>query len=259
MLNTSKLKKLDDLVSVITPVYNGARYITKTVESVASQSIKVLEHIVIDDGSNDETLKILYDLTQRFPHLVVLSQINQGAGVARNKGIEYANGKYIAFLDSDDDWLEEKLASQLQFMENNNVLFSYGDYDEVDETTGKLLARFSTPEQLTYNDLLNGCPIGCLTAAYNQMELGKCYMPLVRRGQDWGLWLSITRKGITARKYPGNYARYNSIQSSLSKNKYKKMFDVYRIYSQEEGFGILRSLYHLIRHVLYVQKKRKAA
>jgi glycosyltransferase involved in cell wall biosynthesis len=251
------MKQLDHLVSVITPVFNGAAYIQQTVESVANQTIKVLEHVVIDDGSNDETLEILASLKARFPHLVVLTQTNQGAGVARNKGMEYATGKYIAFLDSDDGWSEHKLASQIDFMEKNSVLFSYGDYDEVDEATGKLLMRFSPPEQLSYADLLNGCPIGCLTAAYNQQALGKCYMPLVRRGQDWGLWLVITRKGVVARKYPGNFARYNSIQSSLSKNKYKKMFDVYQIYSQEQGFGMLRSIYHLIRHILYVQKKRK--
>tara|TARA_R110002126_G_scaffold10245_43_gene46598 strand:- start:2844 stop:3620 length:777 start_codon:yes stop_codon:yes gene_type:complete len=251
-------KPLDNLVSVITPVFNGAKYIHSSVAAVASQSIKVLEHIVIDDGSSDNTLQILQQLQHEYPHLKVLSQRNQGAGVARNAGIAAAEGKYIAFLDSDDGWLKNKLEQQIGFMETTGAVFSYGDYDEVDEVSGQTIASFKLPQRLTYRQLLNGCPIGCLTAAYNQLALGKCYMPLVRRGQDWGLWLAITRTGADAVKYPGNCARYNRLQVSLSKNKLKKMLDVYQIYSTEERLNPVRCGYHLFRHFLYVRKKHKA-
>lgn len=249
---------LDHLVSVVTPVFNGERHIQATIAAVAGQSIRVLEHIVIDDGSTDNTRECLQQLQQDYPHLKVICQPNQGAGVARNAGIMQAKGKYIAFLDSDDTWLNDKLEQQIGFMETTGAVFSYGDYDEVDELSGETISRFTLPERLSYQQLLNGCPIGCLTAAYNQEALGKQYMPLVRRGQDWGLWLAITRTGVDARKYPGNYARYNRLAVSLSKNKLKKMLDVYQIYAKEERLNPLRCGYHLFRHFLYVRNKRKA-
>lgn len=248
---------LNDLVSVITPVFNGAKFIRSNVANVATQSISVLEHIVIDDGSSDNTLDILYELQSEFSGLKIISQSNQGAGIARNAGILQAKGKYIAFLDSDDAWLGDKLEKQIGFMEAYDVSFSYGDYDEVDELSNEIISSFKLPETLNYRQLLNGCPIGCLTAAYNQKKLGKVYMPLVRRGQDWGLWLALTRNGVGAKKYPGNYARYNRLQASLSKNKWKKMFDVYQIYSKEEQLNPLRCFYHLIRHFVYASRKRK--
>ena len=103
------LQDLNELVSVITPAYNCEQFIRHTVECVAQQTIKVKEHIIIDDGSADNSLQLLNELKQRYPHLVVLSQINSGAGVARNLGISHATGKYIAFLDSDDSWAPTKL------------------------------------------------------------------------------------------------------------------------------------------------------
>ena len=120
-----------------------------------------------------------------------------------------------------------------------------------------MIHTFDLPASLTYKQLLNGCPIGCLTAAYNQNLLGKVFMPPVRRGQDWGLWLALTRAGAVARKYPGLYASYNRLPSSLSKNKLKKMLDIYKIYTEQEGLGAFRSIYHLLRHSMYVLTKYK--
>lgn len=251
------LQDLNELVSVITPAYNCEQFIRHTVECVAQQTIKVKEHIIIDDGSADNSLQLLNELKQRYPYLVVLSQINSGAGVARNLGISHATGKYIAFLDSDDSWAPTKLEQQIGFMENAHVLLSYGDYEEIDGLTEQLLHRYQLPDSLNYRQLLNGCPIGCLTVAYNQQALGKRYMPLVRRGQDWGLWLAITKQNVVARKYPGCLARYRMVKTSLSKNKWKKLLDVFDIYRKEQQLGIVPSCWHLIQHFRYVRRKRK--
>ena len=106
------------LVSVVIPTYNRAQQTITAIESVLAQTYTNLEIIVVDDGSSDNSVEII----QRFirqkankPHpLFFLSQTNQGASVARNTGIEKARGEYIAFLDSDDVWLPEKLEWQLQ-------------------------------------------------------------------------------------------------------------------------------------------------
>lgn len=247
----------DFLVSVITPTYNSKLNLKRVVCSVKSQTVKVLEHIIIDDGSTDGTLDYLNDIGFKNPHLTIISQENLGAGVARNKGIAVAKGKYIVFLDSDDFWHKDKLKSQISFMENRGVLFSYGDYSEIEEGSNKLISIRYTPAKLKYDDLLVGCPIGCLTAGYNQIALGKIFMPSVRRGQDWGLWLAITRKKIIAYRYPGNYADYYISLNSLSRNKCKKALDVFEIYFRFENLGFFKSFYYLIRHSLNALVKNK--
>lgn len=256
-MSDSNKPDLNGLASVITPAYNCKQSIKAVLESVALQTVSVLEHIVIDDGSTDGTLEYLQKLQGDYPYLKILSQKNQGAGPARNAGIRKARGRYIAFLDGDDIWLPEKLEKQLHFMEMNNVSFSYGDYKTIDPVTNICLANYDLPARLSYKDLLDGCPIGCLTVAFNQEIHGKQYMPDVRRGQDWGLWLKLTRNGMVAQKYPGNLAIYHHHSSSLSKNKFRKVFDVYKIYTRQENINPLKSIWHLSQHIRYSVLKTK--
>ncbi|MCC5809422.1 MAG: glycosyltransferase family 2 protein [Ectothiorhodospiraceae bacterium] len=242
-------------VSVITPAHNAVTHLRETVASVAAQALPVLEHIVVDDGSTDGTLALLEQLQEEHPHLEVVRQRNRGAGAARNTGIEAARGRYIAFLDSDDVWLPGKLASQVGFMGQSGAVFTYGDYVEAEYGTGRELKRHSPPATLEYGDLLNSCPIGCLTAAYDQHALGKLYMPLARRGQDWALWLKITRDGTVAQKYPGCEAVYHRVSASLSSSKLRKCMDMYQIYRRHESLPPLRALWHLGRFSLSVLRK----
>lgn len=235
---------------MVTPAHNAAGVIERAVRSVDSQAIPVLEHIVVDDGSTDETGEILADLVRDFPQLELVTQPRRGAAAARNRGIELARGRYIAFLDSDDEWKPGKLERQIGFMEETGTLFSYGDYlrRRAGSTAADKTVR--TPEELRYADLLRGCPIGCLTVAYNQEVLGKRLMPAVGRGQDWGLWLNLTRGGIIARRYPGVEAVYHIRRGSLSGRKLLKALDIYRIYRDQEGFGRIRSASCLVEHSL---------
>lgn len=241
-------------MSVITAAYNRADLLPAAIRSVAEQTLPVLEHIIVDDGSTDGTSEIVQELRREMDHLVYFRQSRQGAGVARNVGIEAARGKYIAFLDSDDFWLPRKLERQMTFMVHHSAVFSYGDYLEHDRVT-QVTRRRVLPPVVEYRDLLYSCPIGCLTAAYDQEALGKVYMPTVERGQDWGLWLALTRNGNSARKYPGAEAVYCCGSGGLSANKLRKSIDMYRIYRNYEQIGALRSLWHLGRHALYVLGK----
>ena len=243
-------------VSVVTPAFNSAASIERTVRSVASQTFSPKEHIVVDDGSSDDTVRILEQLTREILHLRVIRQHNLGAGAARNAGISAASGRYIAFLDSDDLWLPAKLERQVTFMDAENVQFTYGDFLAVDALTTRGLGVYRMPERLTYHDFLRGCPIGCLTVAFDQRLLGKVYMPDVQRGQDWGLWLGLTRNGAIARRYPGVEAVYSQGGASLSSKKLAKVRDVYRIYREQERVGALRSAYYMIPHIWGSLSKR---
>lgn len=241
---------------MVTAAFNAADGIELAVTSVARQIHPPLEHIIVDDGSTDETREILARLAGEYAHVRVLRQDNLGAAAARNAGIEEARGKYIAFLDSDDVWLENKLAQQIEFMEEMRSPFTYGDYAVVDGATGEKLGHHHVPKRLSYRQLLTRCPIGCSTAAYNQQALGKRYMPSVRRGQDWGLWLDLVRDGTEAARYPGCEVVYYQRRGSLSRGKCAKAIDMYRIYWNEEKMDPLRSLYYLGRFTLNVMFKR---
>ena len=244
--------KFSGLVSVVTASHNSASSIERCVRSVGTQTCMPLQHIVVDDGSTDRTSELLAELAREIPFLTVIRQPNRGAGPARNAGIEAAEGRYIAFLDSDDAWLESKLKNQISFMEEQGGALTYGDYAIVDGENGESIGHFVTPARLGYDQLLTRCPIGCSTAAYNQDIFGKQYMPAIRRGQDWALWLALTRRGVEARKYPGCDVIYYKTRGSLSNRKLLKAIDMYRIYTVEEKIGRFQSGYLLARFAVNV-------
>ncbi len=248
--------KYDRLATVITACHNSASSLERCIRSVWTQTLPPLQHIVVDDGSTDGTHEILSELAREIPFLKVLRQPNRGAGPARNAAIEAATGRYIAFLDSDDVWLECKLANQIKFMEEQREPFTYGDYAVVGSENDRSLGHFVAPPRLGYNQLLVRCPIGCSTVAYNQEVLGKRYMPAIRRGQDWALWLALTRRGVEASKYPGCDVIYRRRKGSLSGQKLGKAIDMYRIYTVEERIGRIFSAYLLARHALNVAARK---
>jgi teichuronic acid biosynthesis glycosyltransferase TuaG len=240
---------------VVTASHNSASSIERCVRSVHGQTCVPLQHIVVDDGSSDRTLELLQELRREVPFLTVIRQQNQGAVPARNAGIEAAEGRYIAFLDSDDFWLETKLESQVAFMEEQSAVFTYGDYAIVNGETGAPIGQVVTPARVEYDELLTRCPIGCSTVAYNQALIGKRYMPAIGRGQDWALWLALTRDGVVARRYPGCGVVYHRRKGSLSTRKLAKAIDMYRIYTVEERIGRVLSAYLLARFAVNVMAR----
>lgn len=249
--------KYGGLVSVVTASHNSASSIERCIRSVQAQTCRPLEHIVVDDGSSDHTMELLADLVLEIPWLTVIRQPNRGAGPARNAGVEAAEGRYIAFLDSDDIWLADKLESQVTYMEEQAHAFTYGDYAIVNGENGLPIGHVVAPASMDYRQLLTRCPIGCSTVAYNQEVLGKRYMPAIRRGQDWALWLAMTRGGVEPRKYPGCSVTYYKRQDSLSTRKLVKAFDMYRIYTGEEKIGPVLSAYLLARHAVNVMGRKR--
>src|SRR5690625_5205046 len=195
----SNENKVSQLVTVITPTYNSENYIAETIESVLNQTYKHFEMIIVDDGSKDKTVKIIEQYLKKDDRLKMIRlKQNQGAAVARNTAINNANGRYLAFLDSDDLWLPEKLEKQLKFMQEKDVAFSFTKYVRMKEN-GELTKNISkAPETITYNDLLKHCVIGCLTVILDKEKIDTIQMENIRRRQDYALWLSITKKGIKA-------------------------------------------------------------
>lgn len=238
------------MVSIITPTYNSEIFIKDTYESVKSQTYTDWEWIIVDDLSSDSTCKIAEDWAHSDNRIKLYKNVeNLGAAVSRNKAIEKANGRFIAFLDSDDLWSHNKLEKQISFMLDNEISFSYSSYKHISESGADCDMVIDPPEKLDYLALLKENQIGCLTAVYDQQILGKCYMPLIRKRQDFGLWLSVLKKVPFAYKAPGLLAFYRIRNNSISSSKIDLLKYNYKLFREIEKLSIVKSVYYLIWNV----------
>lgn len=232
------------LVSIISPLFNSERFIPDLVASVQAQSFSDWEMILVDDCSSDGSVAIAEAFVAVDARVKLIKlDVNSGAAVARNAGIKAAQGRYIAFLDSDDVWLPTKLEKQLEFMRRGDIAFSYCAYEKIDEE-GEVFGRVGVPRKVSYRGLLKVCVIGCLTAMYDTEKVGKVYMPLIRKRQDLGLWLRILRKVPYAHGLPDVLARYRVRSDSISANKRVAARYTWQLYREHEQLSFLVSLYY---------------
>ena len=244
------------LVSIITPAFNCKNTIKETYESIKKQSFESWEWIVIEDCSKDNTFEYIKELIKDDNKVVLLkTDKNSGAAIARNIGIQHANGKYIAFLDSDDLWKEEKLSRQIQFMQENNYFFSFTNYDLL-YSNGKIKQYRIKYDNITYKKLLKSNHIGCLTVIYDSEALGKVFMPLdCKKREDHGAWLDITKRGIDAYRLDEFLSVYRIGENTVSSNKIKMMKYQYKLYRRHEKFGVIKSAWYTL--VCSINKIRK--
>lgn len=210
---------MDVCVSIITPTYNSSKYIDDCVQSVIAQTFQEWELLITDDCSTDCTRDIITGYTQIDSRikLFVLDK-NSGAGVARNNSIYHAKGRYIAFLDSDDKWMPEKLEKQIAFMEKTKCLLSYTSRlicDENNVVKGIIIA----PKRQSFFNNICDDKIGFSTTIYDSNVFGKVYMPSLRKRQDWCMIMNILDKCKIAYGMKEPLSYYRKGQQSLSKKK----------------------------------------
>lgn len=240
----------EELVSVITPCYNSARYISQTIESVLSQTYQNWEMIIVDGCSSDNTVQIVEEYIAIDDRIRLIKlETNSGVAVDRNRAIEEAKGWYIAFLDSDDIWLPQKLEKQIRFMIENSQALCYSSYYLIDEH-GLVNGVFMTKEFATYEGLLKTSHIGALTAVYDACKIGKRYMQNVGH-EDYALWLNILKDVGTAKGILEPLAKYRRHNRSVSSNKAKAAQMQWNIYRNIEKFSLIKSLYYFLHYVYF--------
>lgn len=252
------------LVSVIMPAYNSAAFIRDAISSIQQQSYSHWELFVIDDASTDCTVGIVKDLMKNDSRInLIENKKNLGPGDARNKGIHAAKGNFIAFLDSDDLWLEEKLELQLRFMKRHEMAMCFSSYLLMEENgsySGKMVEAL---EFLTYKKLLRSNYVGNLTGIYHVEKTGKIYHPSLRKRQDWALWLSILKNHGETRGIQQPLAVYRIRKKSLSNNKTALLSHNFKIYREFLDFGFLKSCramsLFLWEHFMVKKKQVKAS
>ncbi|BBG66792.1 putative N-acetylgalactosaminyl-diphosphoundecaprenol glucuronosyltransferase [Hydrogenimonas sp.] len=236
---------MTDLVSVITPTYNAQAYLEEAILSVMAQSYGNWEMIIVDDASGDRTAEIaeMYAKKESRIRFIRLER-NSGPAVARNRAIEEAEGRYIAFLDGDDIWAGSKLEKQIAFMKERDVALSYTDYYRIEESGGRKIDLIHAPERVDYRELLKQNVIGCLTAVYDTKKVGKLYMPDILKRQDFALWLDILKKVPFAYGLNEPLAYYRVRSSSISSNKIASSLYNWKLYREVEKLPWYKAVYY---------------
>lgn len=244
------------LVSVIMPVRNAARFLAESTASVLGQSMPDLELLVVDDGSTDGSPALIERLAAGESRVSLRHTAGGGAAEARNLALAHANGRYIAFLDADDFWLDNKLECQLAFMHRQAAYFSYTAYEKTDAGGQRSNRRIDVPPSLDHRLLLKGCPIGCSTVMIDTARTGPVRMPLMYRSQDYACWLELARRHGPATGLNEVLSIYREHRGSLSANKLRKLKAAWRIYREQELLSWRHAAANLAAYATHGLRKR---
>lgn len=237
---------MSSLISIITPSFNSSEWIEKTYKSLLNQTYSNWQWLITDDCSSDNTLSLLYDLAENDVRIKVFkSEFNSGAAVSRNNSLANATGDFIAFIDSDDLWLPQKLERQLAVMEENNIAFSFTAYEVIDAQGNPIGQKVDThlTGAVSYEDMLHKkVTLGCSTVMLRSSAFDDISMPLIRTGQDYALWLKILKTGVKAYSIPVVLTQYRILPNSISRNKFKKAKRQWEIYRNIEMLPLFKSI-----------------
>ncbi len=236
----------DTLVSIIMPSFNSARFIAESIEGILRQTYTNWELLITDDCSTDDSVAIAQEYARQDSRIKVhVLESNGGAGVARNHSIREASGRYLAFCDSDDVWLPEKLEKQLAFMQRNHCEFCFASYhvcDEKSKRTGMVIA----PRMQSLVNTKHDDKIGFLTAIYDTARIGKIYMPHMRKRQDWAYVLMVLQQCKMAYAIQEPLAVYRISKGSISHNKFSLIKYNVRVYEEVFGYSRLHAIAYFL-------------
>ena len=247
---------MSEHVSIITPCYNSEKFLDECISSVLNQSYQNWEMLIVDDNSSDNTCSLINSYSKRDDRIKPLFlNENLGPAMARNNAITNAKGKYIAFLDSDDIWLPEKLEVQINFMKKNNYSFVFSSYSVISDDK-KPKYTISVPETISYKRYLKNTIIGCLTVMLDKEKFNNIKMPNLRSSHDMATWLNLLKECGYAYGIQQKLAIYRDHKSSNTSNKFKAAYDVWNVYREHEKLNLLYSIYNFVIYAINAFRKR---
>lgn len=252
------VKDVANLVSVVIPSQNRRARLARAIDSVMQQTWPSIEIIIVDDASTDDTPQFLEKLgsNSRIPIKVVRNEVAQGGAGARNKGIELAEGQYVAFLDDDDTWMQEKLRLQIEMMRENKSSSSVSCSFLVQYQSGKQMLKQVFPsedtQQLLHTNHLGGASM-CLTTRQMLLDIGG-FDANLRSGQDWDLWIKLNDRGnvLVCRQPLVNYIYHPGV--SITGNPYSKYAGRRRLYLRYKARMTAETRRHHLSELLYCRK-----
>ena len=241
------MENKNDLVSIITPLYNGERFVSATIESVLAQTYPHWEMIIINDGSTDHSAEIVQSYVDRDNRIKLYTQSNAGPAAARNNGIRRAVGRYIAMLDSDDLWDTGYLQSQVDFMQSKDASVACAAYRFISEEGKEILTPYVPNPIIPVKQMRITNRVGCLTGIYDTTKLGKHFFKeeLKSLREDYAFWLELAEEAGEIHGNQSVIASYR-VWNSLTGNKFKLIKAQFRYYYEDQQLGLLRSVYNLL-------------
>lgn len=234
------------LVSIIMPSYNSARFIRLSIESVIAQTYQNWELLIQDDCSTDKTLDVIREFATKDNRIKYeVNPKNSGAAVTRNNAIARSRGNWLAYLDSDDLWVPNKLEKQLLFMEEKGCKACFSRYEHMDMEGKSLGVQAKIKKRVTHNDLLIHDWFGCLTLIYEQDLNHKIYGVNVSKANDYALFLEVMKNIDYAAGLDECLAMYRIRKGSVSRNKFKKVKPYLHVLQSVEKKNVLTSLFLL--------------
>ena len=235
-------KKEKIKVDIILPNYNSSNYIIKTVNSILNQSYKNWKLIIVDDFSDEKTIKILKKNFINKNIKIYFLKKNRGAGFCRNYAIKKSSSPYLAFIDSDDIWEREKLKKQINFMKKNNYSFSYTDY----VTFGDKNRKIKTPKKINFSNFIKNTAIATSTMIVKRDKIKNIKFTNTKICEDYYFKCKLLKKvkyAYCLKKYLTKYrVRKNSLQSSNLKN----IFWIYKINREYNKLSFIDSIISLL-------------
>ena len=235
---------MEDLVSVIIPVYNAEKFIDETINTVLDQTYSNWELLLVNDCSTDNTEKLIKKYLKDERIHLINNKVNSRAAISRNNGIKKAKGRYICFLDADDKWDNKKLEKQVNFMKNMDCAFSYTSYEFADKNCIPNGKKVIVPDKINYNQALKNTTIWTSTVMFDMKKLSKddIYMPNVK-SEDTASWWSILKKIDYAYGLKDILSFYRRTEGTLSSNKFEAIKRIWNLYRNVEHLNIFKSIY----------------
>lgn len=221
----------NNLISVVMPVHNSEKFLHQSIDSVLHQAEVNLELIIVDDCSNDASVRIISDYALSNTSIkVVKLEKNSGAGASRNAGIAAATGRYIAFIDSDDVWHLDKLSVQLKEMTSAGAAICHASYSMIDESGAPLSGGVKASKLVDLHSYMKSTEIGLSTAVIDRCKISDLYFDVARTRQDTMLWLRLLGKGFVSVGVENILVEYRIRRGQISKNKFKMLYRTFVVY-----------------------------
>jgi teichuronic acid biosynthesis glycosyltransferase TuaG len=236
---------IDNLVTIITPSYNSSQYISDTILSVIRQTYKNWEMIIVDDSSTDNSVQVVEKIISNETKISMIRLTkNVGSAQSRNTALEVSNGRFIAFLDSDDIWHPDKLEKQVEFMLKRKAPISFTSYELIDENGASKNHIIHSVEKLNQLDYLKNTVIGFSTSMIDTKYTGRKFRFIdIRTRQDTSLWISLLGEGYVAYGMDNVLVDYRVHSNSISSNKYRAAKQVWNLYFNIHRLGFFKSVY----------------
>lgn len=240
------------LVTVITPAYNAEAFIKETIDSVLAQSVLSWEMIVIDDGSTDRTQEIVAKYAQTDARIrLIVNESNMGVARTRNRGMDLFQGRYVAFLDSDDYWEPQMLEKMVARAEETEADIIYCSYSLVDESGKKVCNDFIVPEKTNFEESIVRSVITCSTVLITAELAKNNRFPTDMYHEDIAMWFRILRDGGTACGVPEVLASYRQRKNSRSGDKLISAVRRWPIYRKHLEMSFFQSVKTMIGYAYY--------